>query len=239
MNNLTCIIVDDEELARKLLETYVEKLPSLSLLKSYKNPELAIEFLKENPVDLVLLDIQMPELSGLEFVKQMDNIKPHIIFTTAYSDFALDGFALDVTDYLLKPFSFERFSAAIKKVEEVVELERKANLFTKEEDEVAKEILLVKSEHKIHRLLIKDIDYIQSMREYVAYYRSGKRLLSLNSLKHLEEQLAPNGFIRIHKSYLVDSGKVQMLEGNALHINGEKLPIGASYKEKVVKLLFQ
>lgn len=238
MNNLSCIIVDDEELARKLLETYVDKLPSLSLLKSFKNPEVAIDYLKENPVDLVLLDIQMPELSGLEFVKQIDK-KTHVIFTTAYSNFALDGFALDVTDYLLKPFSFERFHIAIKKVEEIVNLERKANLYPQEEDEVAQEILLVKAEHKIHRLLIKDIDYIQSMREYVAYYRNGKRLLSLNSLKRLEEQLAPNGFIRIHKSYLVDSAKVQMLEGNTLHINSEKLPIGASYKEKVVKLLFQ
>jgi len=238
MSNLNCIIVDDEELARTLLETYVDKIPSISLLKCFKNPEFAIDFLKENTVDLVLLDIQMPQLSGLEFVKQI-NRETHVIFTTAYSNFAIDGFTLDVTDYLLKPFSFERFQTAIKKVTEIVNLERKANLYPPEEDEVAQEILLVKAEHKIHRLQIKDIDYIQSMREYVAYYRNGKRLLSLNSLKRLEEQLAPNGFIRIHKSYLVDGSKVQLLEGNTLHVNSEKLPIGASYKEKVIKLLFE
>ena len=235
---MKCIIVDDEELARKLIESYIQKLEDLELLGSFKNPEHALTFMEENEIDLIFLDIQMPELTGIEFVKRL-NKKPHVIFTTAYNNYAMEGFELDVSDYLLKPFSFERFHSAVSKVEEYFKLTEKLKHFEQEADVIAKEILLVKSEHKIHRIPIANIHYIQSMREYVAYYMDSGRILSLNSLKKLELELAPNGFIRIHKSYLIDGKKVQMLDGNALHINGEKLPIGASYKEKVVKALFQ
>ena len=235
---IKCIIVDDEELARKLIEAYIDKIDNLEMVGSFKNPIEAINFVEKEEIDLIFLDIQMPELSGLEFVKNLDK-KSHVIFTTAYSDYAMDGFELDVTDYLLKPFSFERFQTAVDKVQDYFDLKEKVKFSEKEEDEIVKEILLVKSEHKIHRLPISKIHYIQSMREYVAYYMDSGRILSLNSLKKLEKELAPNGFIRIHKSYLIDGEKVQMLDGNTLHIAGEKLPIGASFKENVINVLFK
>ncbi len=239
MTKTRCLIVDDEELARTLLENYIGRVPSLELVGKCKDPMEAIETLQENPIDLIFLDIQMPGLTGVEFVKSMKQ-KPLVIFTTAYPDYALEGYSLDITDYLLKPFSFERFVQAVNKAIEQLNLVKSA----KSNDlvdatESQKGYILVKSEHKIHRIKLTDIRYIQSMREYVAYYLPTGRILSLNSLKSLEENLPSDKFIRIHKSYIVAIEKVGTLEGNMVHIGKEKLPIGASYRDAVLKKIFQ
>ncbi len=234
MNKIKCLVVDDEELARSLLENYISKLPNLELVGKCKNPLEAMAVLEKEQVDLIFLDIQMPELTGVEFLKTLTK-KPHVIFTTAYSDYAIEGYALDVIDYLLKPFSLERFIQAVNKAQERINLKKDVsqNAYDKTKDHI-----LVKSEHKVHRLKLDEILYIQSMREYVAYHIPGKRILSLNSLKKLVQILPDDQFIRIHKSYIVSIDKIKTLEGNLVHIGTEKLPIGAIYKDVVLAKVF-
>jgi len=234
MQKIKCLVVDDEELARKLLETYISKLPNLELIAECKNPLEAIDVLQTKEIDLIFLDIQMPELTGVEFLKTLTK-KPQIIFTTAYSDYALEGYTLDIADYLLNPFSLERFIQAVNKVDQRLNSKK-----TTESTSIskAKDHILVKSEHKIHRIKLSNILYIQSMREYVAYHTPEGRILSLNSLKKLEQDLPEDQFIRIHKSYIVAIDKIKTLEGNLVHIATEKLPIGAIYKEGVLTKVF-
>ncbi len=234
MQKIKCLVVDDEELARKLLETYISKLPNLELVAECKNPLEAMDVLQNQEIDLIFLDIQMPELTGIEFLKTLTK-KPQVIFTTAYSDYAIEGYSLDVADYLLKPFGLERFIQAVNKVDQ--------RLNSKPSPEStpptkAKDYILVKSEHKVHRIKLSDILYIQSMREYVAYYTPEGRILSLNSLKKLEQDLPDDQFIRSHKSYIVAIDKIKTLEGNLVHIAKEKLPIGAIYKDTVLAKVF-
>ena len=155
-----------------------------------------------------------------------------MVFTTAYPDYAIEGYQLDVIDYLLKPFSFERFAQAVHKASEWLRLRENAV------SEPGKDYLLVHAEHKVHKLRYDDILYIQSMREYVAYYTTAGRILSLQSLKKLEEILPPRRFVRIHKSYIVAVEHVSTLEGNQLYVGSEKLPIGASYREQVLQVIF-
>lgn len=226
MNRLKCLIVEDEELARILLSTYISKTQTLELVGECSNPLEAIEFLRQQQVDVLLLDIQMPELNGLDFLRSMDH-RPHVILTTAYSEYALEGYELNVVDYLLKPFSFERFLKAVQKITVRVPLSM-----------VPKTHLLIKSEHKVHRLDLNELLYVQSMREYVAYYTTFGRVLSLGSLKQLEEELPSNRFVRIHKSYLVAIDRVRTLDGNFLSVGDTLLPIGANYKEGLLRRFF-
>ena len=233
---IRCLVIDDEELARLLLDNYISRLANLHLVGQCKDPLEAIQIMQQEPVDLLFLDIQMPGLTGIEFLRTL-NEKPLVIFTTAYPDYAIEGYSLDVIDYLLKPFSFERFVKSVNKASELLQLRSTANMNNPASE--VKDHILVKSEHKIHRIKYDDIRYIQSMREYVAYYLPTGRILSLNSLKSLEEELPADRFIRIHKSYIISMEKVDTLEGNLVHIGKEKLPIGASYREVVLERIFQ
>jgi len=235
--NIRCLIVDDEELARTLLLNYIGRLPNLEVVASCANPIEAMSILQQQNINLLFLDIQMPELTGIEFLSTLTH-KPLVILTTAYSEFALDGYALNVTDYLLKPFSFERFLQAVNKAANFLQARPGGNLVPKELETPTRDHILVKADHKVHRLKLDDIRYIQSMREYVAYHTPAGRLLSLNSLKNLEEELPPERFIRIHKSYIVAIDKIDTLEGNLVHVGKEKLPIGANYRESVVRRVF-
>jgi DNA-binding LytR/AlgR family response regulator len=224
---IRCLVVDDEELARALLQNYVARLPHLELIGSCKNPLEAMAFLQQHPVDLLLLDIQMPELSGTEFLRTLPQ-RPLVIFTTAYPDYALEGYELDVVDYLLKPFGFERFMQAVGKVSE--------RLKGKNTIETDKEFILVKSEHRLH---YEEIVYIEGMREYVAFHtHAGARILSLRSLKQLEAELPTDKFIRLHKSYIAAIQHITALEGNQVLVAGQKLPLGANYRELVLERLF-
>ena len=240
MNEISCIIVDDEELARTLLENYINRLPYLNLVGKCSNPIEALELLQNQSVDLIFLDIQMPEMIGTDFLKSLSH-KPMVVFTTAYAEYALEGFELDVVDYLLKPFPFERFLKAVNKASDLSKLKNQggsASITSSEDLAQEKNYILVKSEHKVHRISYNDIQYIQSMREYVAYYTPKGRILSLGSLKKLEVDLPQSQFLRIHKSYIISKAKTSTLEGNMVHIGKEKIPIGASYREEVLKLLF-
>ena len=239
MKELSCLIVDDEELARTLLGNYVKRLPYLNLVGKCSNPIEALQLLQQQSVDLIFLDIQMPEMIGTDFLKSL-SLKPMVVFTTAYAEYALEGYELDVVDYLLKPFPFERFLKAVNKASDLAKLKAQetSNPILSKKEAINKDYILVRSEHKLHRISHDDILYIQSMREYVAYYTRNGRILSLGSLKKLEVDLPQDLFLRIHKSYIISKAKATILEGNMVHIGEEKIPIGASYREAVLKLLF-
>ncbi len=229
-----CIIVDDEKLARTLLEEYISKFPLLEIAALCKDPMEALETLQEEPIDLMFLDIQMPELTGIEFLKTLQK-KPVVIFTTAYSEYALEGYQLDVIDYLLKPFSFERFSKAVNKAMEYIKLQESVKTGEKYRE---KEFIPVHADHKIYKVLLDDIEYIEGLREYVSYFTKEKRIIALESLKRLEELLPSDRFIRTHRSYIVPIRKIRAVEGNQVEIGGKKLPIGRSYKEEVMRRIF-
>lgn len=239
MNELSCLIVDDEELARTLLENYVKRLPYLYLVGKCSNPIEALQLLQQQSVDLIFLDIQMPDMIGTDFLKSL-SLKPMVVFTTAYAEYALEGYELDVVDYLLKPFPFERFLKAVNRASDLAKLkaQQTSNPILSKKEANNKDYILVRSEYKLHRISHDDILYIQSMREYVAFYTCNGRILSLGSLKKLELDLPHDLFLRIHKSYIISKAKASILEGNMVHIGKEKIPIGASYREEVLKLLF-
>jgi DNA-binding LytR/AlgR family response regulator len=231
MTPVYCLIVDDEELARTLLANYTARIPWLELVGSVSNPVEASEVLREKQVDLMFLDIQMPEINGLAFLRSLSK-KPGVIFTTAYPEYALEGFNLDACDYLLKPFGFDRFLQAVNKALAIIGGGEKAHPVSASEE--AKDFIMIRSEHKIHRIRYSDILYIQSMREYAAFYTTHGRILSLTSLKSLEESLPARQFLRIHKSYIIGINHVDTLEGNMVHIGQAALPVGASYRDQLL-----
>ncbi|MEM0992689.1 MAG: LytTR family DNA-binding domain-containing protein [Bacteroidota bacterium] len=239
MTKIKVIIIDDEALARTLITTYMERIPHLELAGSFKNPLAAIQCLQTQAIDLIFLDIQMPQLTGIEFLKTLHH-QPQIVLTTAYSEYALEGYVLNVTDYLLKPFSFERFLQAVNKSSEQIELKRNQKTTASlPEATASKGYQIVKAEHKVHRIYHDDILYIQSMQEYVAYYTNHGRVIAFGALKKLELELPNPPFMRIHKSYIINADKASTLEGNLVHIGTEKIPIGGSYREQVKSNLFQ
>jgi DNA-binding LytR/AlgR family response regulator len=230
MTPMRCMIVDDEELSRTLLTNYIARLPFLHLVGACANPLEALGILREQSVDLLFLDIQMPELTGIEFLRILRH-KPTVIFTTAYPDYALDGYNMDVVDYLLKPFSFERFVQAVNKAAAQQQAPVPA---TPAGTAPARDFIMIKADHKMHRIRYDDILYIQSMREYAAFHLPAGRILSLHSLKGLETELPAERFVRIHKSYIVAIDKIQTLEGNMVQVGGEKLPVGANYRDMLL-----
>ncbi|AEE20383.1 LytR/AlgR family response regulator transcription factor [Dokdonia sp. 4H-3-7-5] len=224
MKKLRCIIVDDEELARTLLTTYVAKVAHVELLASFENPLHALSYIKENEVDLVFMDIQMPELKGTDFAELIINDNIKVIFTTAYSEYALKGFELNALDYLAKPITFKRFLAAINKFPVV----------SKE----AETSLVIKSGYDLHRVLFQDMLYIESDSEYVNYhFEDGKKIMANQSLSKLLNEL-PSQFIRVHRSYIVNKNKVTSLKGRSLMLSNTEIPVSDSYFEAVKNTVF-
>lgn len=230
---MNCIIVDDEQPARTLLESYLSKIPEIKLLAVCKNADEAIEVINSTSVDLIISDIQMPGKSGTDFIKSLEKI-PLVIFSTAYRDYAMEGFELDAVDYLLKPYSFERFQKAISKALSYFELKGKsvpsADLKTT--------YLTIKADHKLYKVQYADIRYIEGMREYVSFYTPSGRITALMSLKYLEQNLPQEIFVRCHKSYIVNKNVVEALDGHNLIIQGKQIPVGQLYKDEVLKSIF-
>lgn len=241
MRNYSCIIIDDEEIGRDLLENFVGRIPHLGLLGKFSNPLEALSSLRVESVDLIFLDIQMPEMTGIEFLKTLSNA-PAVIFTTAYDRYAIEGYELSVIDYLLKPFSFTRFLQAVNKATELIELRYKAKKETLPKiapnSPAPLEFLLINADHKLYRVYLKDILYIQSMKEYVVYFTDQGKIMAWGSLKSLEEKLPSIDFMRIHKSYIVAKNSVKSLQGNQLDIGDTTLPVGGSYRNEVMAKLF-
>lgn len=236
---LKCMIVDDEYPARVLLNDYANKLPLLQVVASCKTALEAMAVLRQQPIDLIFLDIQMPELTGLEFLQSLAH-PPLVIFTTAYADYALKGYELNVVDYLLKPFSFERFVQAVNKAAERFQLSHGSSVTPPAPIAPAeqKPFIVIKADHKLHRIYYDDILFIEGLREYVAFHTLSGKIITLESLKKLEDLLPTDTFIRVHKSYIVNKKKVKSLYGNQLDIAGHWIPIGKLYRDEVVKHLF-
>lgn len=222
---LKCLVVDDEELARDLLRSHIEKIPYLELSGSYANPLEALDHLKTEPIDIVFLDIQMPEIKGVALAKLLPKTVK-VIFTTAYAEYALEGFEVSATDYLLKPITFERFLKAVEKI----------GIDPSEPDPVTS--LTVKSGYDLYKVQLQDISYIESDSEYVVYHTEDKKILSNQSLTALEKQLSNSGFIRVHRSFLVNKSKVDGMQGRDLLIGQHSIPVSDSYYKRVRKEIF-
>ncbi|WP_445750236.1 LytR/AlgR family response regulator transcription factor [Polaribacter sp.] len=215
--NIRCLIIDDEPSSQNVLKSFIQKIDYLEYVDVCNNALEALEFLKSNVIDLLFLDINMPHLSGIDFYKSLKN-PPKVIFTTAYSAFALEGFELVAVDYLLKPFSFERFLKAVSKVKDLND----NNI----------EFVFIKSDKKIHQLKIDDIYFIEGLGDYIKVHLKNNFLITYKPLKLMYNSLPKSTFIQVHKSYIVNKNKLDYIEGNVANINSNKIPLGEKYKKE-------
>ncbi len=236
---INVIIVDDEPLAQDVLETYIEKIPDLNLVKKCSNALEANDTLKNNDIDLMFLDIQMPQITGTDFLKTLKN-PPAVIFTTAYPNYALDGFELNALDYLLKPISLERFMKAVNKAQEIIELKQGegGQGGGKEEEE---DYIFVKADKKLVKVNYKDIIYIEGLKDYVIIRMDSNRVITLQTMKSLEEKLPAHIFRRIHRSFIVNVERIDAVVGNMVEVmeknQAKHLPIGKNYRDDLLDLI--
>lgn len=230
---LRTIAIDDEPLALKLVSGYISKTPYLELVGAFDNPLDAIDFLSNEEAELIFVDIQMPDLSGIEFTRTLET-DHKIVFTTAYEKYALEGFKLNAVDYLLKPFSYEEFLKAAGKAHKMAELEASALPSV----EANNQFLFLKSEYKIRRINFNDILYIEGFKDYIKVYTSGedKPVLSLNSIKSLEQKL-PEKFMRVHRSFLVNLDKIETIDRSRIVFGKAYIPVSDQYKAKFQEYL--
>ena len=222
---INCIIIDDEPLSQDIMKDYIASCPELNLTGIFPNALLARDVIASGEVDLLLLDINMPKLSGISLVKSLSN-PPLVVFVTAYPEFAVEGFDLDAVDYLLKPVSYERFLKAINRVVEKLQNERPA--------ETAGEHIMVKADKKMFRLDYSDIYYIEAQGDYIKIYTDNRTLMVYDSLSGMEEKLPTDRFLRIHKSYIVSLSKIEYIEGNQIKVNKTLLPVSQKYREELM-----
>lgn len=229
---MRCLIVDDEPLAQEVLENYVQRVDDLKLVKKCSNAMETIQALHKDKVDLIFLDIQMPVIDGMSFLKSLKN-PPSVIVTTAYPKYAIQGYDLDVADYLLKPISFERFLKAVNKVID----QRKGS----HDEMVSTEYMFMKVDSKLVKVNFSDITYIEGMKDYLKIFVKGseKPLVIHQTMKRIEELLPKNKFIRIHKSYIISLSAVTSIVGNMVEIAGREIPIGANYKDQLIRVVFK
>ena len=230
---ITCAIIDDEPLAAGLLESYAKKTPYLDLKGTYNSAILAMKDLRDNPVQLLFLDVQMPELSGLEFAKILPK-ETKVIFTTAFSQYAIEGFKANALDYLLKPISYEDFLLSTDKASEWFSVCMKQDVYKRDR------FMLVKSDYKLQRVCLNDILYVEGQKDYVRFYmKSGEKVMSLMSMKKLDDFLPKPEFLRTHRSYIVHMPEVQLVERFRIVFDDVYVPISDNYKEEVMAFLDQ
>jgi DNA-binding LytR/AlgR family response regulator len=229
---LNCVIVEDEPLARNLLTEYVRKVPSLNLIEACSNPLVALEVLRNNSVDVLFLDVQMPELTGISLLKVLQK-RPFVILTTAYSEYALHGYELDVVDYLLKPITFERFLRAVDKVTERMESKKSPVVIVeKPQGSVEQPFVFIKDGTKLVKVVFDEILYVEGLKDYVTIHlKNNQKIVSLQRLKALEDQLPADKFIRIHNSFIVALQAIDVVHKNNVQVQGAQLPIGETYKK--------
>ena len=225
---IRCLIVDDEPLSRQVLKGFVSDHPDLELAGECKDAQEAMSFLEKHGVDLLFLDINMPKLSGVNFYKSLQN-KPEVIFTTAYSEFAVEGFELNAIDYLMKPIAFERFIKAIQKV--------KDRLGQNNSSIPNQDYIMLKADKKMYRTPFEDILFCEALGDYVKVHLSDKVLIVTTTMKKLLTELPEQIFLRTHKSYIINKTKVEYIEGNQIKIGESMVSIGQSYRDEVLKAL--
>jgi len=234
---INCIIIDDEPLARKGLKEYISDIEFLNLLGEFENPLKATGTLMDQHVQLMLLDIQMPKITGLDFLQSLQT-PPLTILTTAYPQYALQAYELNVVDYLLKPFSFERFLKATMKAKLHLEAAARTTNTNEGKDNEAG-YFFIKTDNKLIKLLHADVLFAEALQNYVAIYTKEKKYISYLTIKSVEEQLPANQFIKVHKSYLVAANKVETIEGNEIKIGPHRIPISRNSKEEVLEKILQ
>jgi DNA-binding LytR/AlgR family response regulator len=228
---IRCIAIDDEPPALVQMEEYISRVPFLELINKFDNGISALEFLKENEIDLIFLDIEMEGFTGIQMLKVIKN-KPFVILTTAYDQYAIQAFDLDVTDYLLKPISFERFYKSVEKVYDIItEKKHQTTATPLQLVNEEKNYIFVKTEYRMQRVDFKDILYIEGLKEYLIIKMVTGRVITLQSFKHMEEMLPSSNFIRVHKSYMVAIDKIEFIERNRIKISDKLIPIGDTYKK--------
>ena len=230
MSNIKCIIVEDEPLATKVLLDYIAQVPFLDLQGTFKDAILATDYLRDHQTDLIFLDIHLPKLKGMAFLKTLSH-PPAVIITTAYHQYALEGFELNVTDYLLKPFEFERFLIAVRKVKTAQSESQKSI-----ENHEVKEYLFLNVQKKKVKILFADIVYIESQREYIKIVTTSKVFVSKMSTNEIEELLPPHLFKRIHRSFVVSVNKIESYTAEAVDVNGVSIPVGRGYRDVIENL---
>jgi DNA-binding LytR/AlgR family response regulator len=232
MKKLSCIIVDDEPIARKILHEFVEQVPFLDLQGKFENAMKTEVFLKNNAVDMIFLDIEMPKVSGLQFLQKM-HVESMVILTTAFPQYALEGYELDIIDYLLKPFAFSRFLKAVQKAKDYYQMKHMAA------GTVLPSYIFIKSEKRIEKVELNDILYAESVGNYVSIYTENKKIMAYLTMKSLESQLPSNDFIKIHQSYLVNCSRIEAIDGNEIKMRDRSLPMSRNYREMVMKIVHQ
>jgi len=232
---IKCVIIDDEPIARDIIRDYILKINELEIIAEFNKPTEAIIFLNENKTDLLFLDINMPEISGIDFARSLSD-PPAIIFTTAYREFAANGFELQAVDYLVKPIPFERF---LKAVNHYIKLHSKSieKPVSEKREKPEDLFIFLKDSKKTHKIYLGDIKYIESDGDYIRFYLQNRKLMIRGSLASMEATLPAELFLRIHNSYMVNLKKVNAVTLNSIEIDGNELPISRSHKEKVLKIL--
>ncbi|WP_047448115.1 LytR/AlgR family response regulator transcription factor [Alistipes sp. ZOR0009] len=233
--SIRCLIVDDEPLAQRVVEKYIEQIPALNLAAKCSNALEAIDPLAKESIDIIFLDINMPSLSGVEFLRSLKN-PPLVIITTAYPEYALEGFELDVVDYLLKPIPFERFVKAVNKAIARLQLRSVGNgtpAAVEAKNSSDQLSLTVKADKRIYKIPLSSIIYIEGMGDYVTVYSAKGKIIAHDTMKRLEEELRRPDFIRVHKSYIISAQWVDYVEGNSIKVGDTMIPIGKSYRDEV------
>jgi DNA-binding LytR/AlgR family response regulator len=221
---MNCIIIEDEPAAQTLLQSYIAKCPDFRLCGTFYDAISAQIFLDSNPIDLIFLDINLPEMSGVSFLRSLVR-PPLVVFTTAYPQYAVDGFDLEAVDFLLKPFSFERFCKAANKAREKIKTKSEVPLPSK---------IAVKSDKKIYQLALDDILFVESCGDYVQVYCTRKKLMVHGTLKSWEEKLSSSQFLKVHRAIIVNLQKIEHIDGNTICMEGHRLPVSEQYKEQIL-----
>ncbi len=233
---MKCLVVDDEPLAQQVLEDFITRVPFLELVGKCSGALQAVEFIQHNPVDLIFLDINMPVVNGIEMITSLP-VKPLFILTTAYSEYALQGYAINATDYLLKPIPFERFMVAVNKAYELFTLRNQS----KSEDSGSQkttesDYIFVRADYQTLRINLKDILYIEGLKDYVRIHMSTRKpVMTLQTMKNMAELLPARQFVRVHKSYIVNLVNIDAVERNSILIGDKRIPVGDGYKDELMK----
>ena len=226
---IRCIALDDEPLALDIINAFINKIPGFSLIKSFTDVFEATAFLKSSEVDLIFLDINMPDVNGIKFFQSLEN-PPSLVFTTAYSQYAVQGFEMEAIDYLLKPFSFDRFEAALKKTKEFFELK---SLKNKKEEEA----IFVRAEYSLVKIEVSEIQYIESLGDYIKIYVGAKPIVTHSTMKSILEKLPQGKFSRVHRSFVVPHAKIDSIRNRKIFIGNIQIPVGDTYLDSLNKLL--
>lgn len=243
---IRCLVVDDEPLALHIIEDYIAKTPFLTLVKATTNPIEALTIVQEGGVDLVYLDVQMPELTGIQFLR-IANGKAKVILTTAYPQYALEGYELDVIDYLLKPIAFDRFFKSAQKAQSIIQPSTKAPAAEQQpivvaapqqpQDDFSHDFIFVKTEHKIQKVYLHDILYIEGLKDYISIFTTAERIITLQNMKKMEDALPERHFVRVHKSYIVALNKIDSIERSRIFIGDKVIPVGDTYRDQFFKMI--